>query len=92
MPLEPGRRESYRLPLGSLAHVVPAGRRLRLQIASSDHPRFDRNPQSMVNPVDAVPDDLVVAEQTVFVGDGATRLVIPVAPNLPADGHPPPER
>ncbi|GAA0234229.1 CocE/NonD family hydrolase [Actinomadura nitritigenes] len=81
-PLQPGRRESYMLPLGSLAHVVPAGHRLRLQIASSNHPRFDRNPQTMVEPVDATPDDFVVAEQTVFVGDGGTRLLIPVAPNL----------
>ena len=79
-PLAPGRRESYRLPLGSLAHVVRAGHRLRLQIAGSNFPRFDRNPQSMVEPVDALASDFVVAEQTVFVGDGGTRLVVPVAP------------
>ena len=61
-PLTPGGRESYRLVLGSLAHVVPAGHRLRLQIASSNFPRFDRNPQSMVEPADAVAADFVVAE------------------------------
>ncbi|MEV4579155.1 CocE/NonD family hydrolase C-terminal non-catalytic domain-containing protein [Nonomuraea jabiensis] len=82
VPLRPGRRESYRLPLGSLAHVVPAGHRLRLQIASSNFPRFDRNPQTMAEPADATPADFAVADQSVFVGAGGTRLVLPVAPNL----------
>ncbi|GAA2214231.1 CocE/NonD family hydrolase [Nonomuraea monospora] len=78
--LVPGRRESYRLPLGSIAHVVPAGHRLRLQIASSNHPRFDRNPQTMADPVGAA--DFAVADQTVFAGAGGTHLVIPIAPHV----------
>ncbi|TYB57460.1 CocE/NonD family hydrolase [Nonomuraea sp. PA05] len=81
--LVPGRRESYWLPLGSIAHVVPAGHRLRLQIASSNHPRFDRNPQTMADPAGVTGDDFAVADQTVFVGAGGTHLVIPIAPGLP---------
>lgn len=83
-PLVPGRREAYRLVLGSLAHVVPPGRRLRLQIASSNFPRFDRNPQSMIDPPAATPADFVVADQTVFTGTGGTRLDLPVVAAVPA--------
>ncbi|MDV3253756.1 CocE/NonD family hydrolase [Devosia sp. BK] len=36
--------------LGHLSHFFPRGSRYRLQIASSNFPRFDRNPQSGVPP------------------------------------------
>jgi len=42
----------------------------------------------MVEPVDAVPSDFVVAEQTIFAGRGGIRLVVPVAPRQTA-GHRP---
>jgi putative CocE/NonD family hydrolase len=65
-PLKPGRPEFFRVVLGSTSHVFRAGHSLRLQIASSNHPRFDRNPQQFIDPVTATEADLTVAEQTVF--------------------------
>lgn len=85
-PLEPGRRERFEVVLGNTSHVFRAGHRLRLQIASSNFPRFDRNPQCMKSPVDVTADDFVMAEQRVFYGaDQPTRLIVPVIPRRTSD-------
>lgn len=42
-PLRPGEVTSLTVSLGSTAHVFLAGHRVRLEIASSNFPRFDRN-------------------------------------------------
>jgi putative CocE/NonD family hydrolase len=42
-PIRPGEVYEYRIDLGPLAVRLPAGRRLRLQVASSDFPQWDRN-------------------------------------------------
>lgn len=78
VPLVPGRPEHFTIELGQISHVFAAGHRIGLQVASSNFPRFDRNPQQMVDPVRAVREDFVVAEQTVLRGgDRASRLVLP---------------
>jgi putative CocE/NonD family hydrolase len=41
--LEPGRVYEFRIRLRSIAVVVPAGYRLRLDVSSSDFPHWDRN-------------------------------------------------
>jgi uncharacterized protein len=41
--LEPGRVYEYRIQLGSTSYVFAPGYRIRLQVASSNFPRFDRN-------------------------------------------------
>ncbi len=41
--LEPGRVYEYRIFLGSTSYVFAPGFRLRLQVSSSNFPRFDRN-------------------------------------------------
>jgi putative CocE/NonD family hydrolase len=41
--LEPGRVYELRIALGPIAALVEAGRRLRLQVSSSDFPQWDRN-------------------------------------------------
>ena len=46
-------------------HRVPAGDRLRLDVASSDAPRFDPHPGT-VRPWEATDDELRSAEQTLF--------------------------
>ncbi|TIC79459.1 CocE/NonD family hydrolase [Nocardioides sp. GY 10127] len=68
VPLTPHRIETFTVPLGTVAHELAPGSRLGLQLASSSFPRFDRNPQSLVDPVDATPDDFVVATHTVCWG------------------------
>jgi predicted acyl esterase len=67
--------------LGSTSHVFRAGHAVRLQVASSNHPRFDRNPQQLADPVTATEADLVVAEQTVFHdAPRPSRLLLPTVP------------
>jgi putative CocE/NonD family hydrolase len=41
--LEPGRVYDYAIDLGPIAHVFAAGHRVRLQLASSNFPGWDRN-------------------------------------------------
>jgi uncharacterized protein len=77
--LRPSEVECFRIELGATSHVFAAGHRVGLQIASSNFPRFDRNPQQMVEPVRATADDFVVAEQTVVRGGAnPSRLLLPV--------------
>lgn len=78
-PLVPGRAERFVVDVGHVAHRFGPGHRIGLQVASSNFPRFDRNPQQMVDPVRAGPEDFVSAEQTIHHGsDRASRLVLPV--------------
>ncbi len=42
-PLEPGRVYRVEVGLGSTAQVFAAGHRIRLEVSSSNFPRFDRN-------------------------------------------------
>ncbi|MGA5757745.1 CocE/NonD family hydrolase [Nonomuraea bangladeshensis] len=79
VPLTPGEPELFRFPLGSTSQVFKAGHRIRLQVASSNFPRFDRNPQQWTPVATAREEDLRPARQTVF-HDGlrASRLILPV--------------
>jgi uncharacterized protein len=45
-PLEPGRVEPIAIPLYPTAHVFKKGHRLRLDVSSSNYPRFDVNPNT----------------------------------------------
>ncbi|HEX2513576.1 MAG TPA: CocE/NonD family hydrolase [Chloroflexota bacterium] len=80
--LSPGRVYRFRVDLSGTAHVFKAGHRLRLQVTSSDFPRYDRN-LNTGGPfgTDAHPQ---VAHNTVF-HDAArpSRLLLPT---LPAPG------
>ena len=71
-----GAAGSVDVRLGHLAHVFARGSRIRLQVASSNFPRFDRNPQSGVAPALAGPGDMRPARQVVHGG----RLTLPVVP------------
>ena len=42
-PLEPGRVEEIRIKVGGTANVFQAGHRIRLDVSSSNFPRFDAN-------------------------------------------------
>ena len=65
--------------LGHISHLFPAGCRLRVQVASSNFPRFDRNPQSGASSVFARPEDLRSADQTISGGARRpSRVVLPV--------------
>ena len=44
--LKPGEVEEYTIELGATCNVFAAGHRIRLEISSSNFPRFDRNPNT----------------------------------------------
>lgn len=74
-----GNAPDTEIRLGHVSHMIAAGSRIRLQVASSNFPRFDRNPQSGIAPARARPGDLRTARQTITGG----QLSLPVI----ADRH-----
>jgi len=60
--VEPGRVYEVAIDLGEIAQRIPRGHRLRLQVTSSNFPKFDRNPNTGVDPQLAT--DLRVVRQT----------------------------
>jgi hypothetical protein len=78
-PMRPGVAYELRVPLGNVSHVVAAGHRLRLQVTSSNFPRWDRNPNTG-DPLDQAT-RIRVAEQSVFHDElRPSRVVLPVVP------------
>lgn len=64
--LEPGRAYELRIRVGATAALIRAGHRLRIDISSSNFPRFDRNTNTGGPIAQEGPDDFVVAENRVF--------------------------
>ena len=78
IPGEPARLE---IDLWSTACLVRAGHRVRVEISSSNFPRFDRNPNTRDDPAAAVPEAAQRAEQTVFHdAERASHALLPVLP------------
>ena len=78
-PLVPGEVVEYRLRLGPVGIRVPAGYRLRVDVASSDFPLWDRNLNSGGPIGKEGASAAVVALQTVFHDSGRpSRVVLPV--------------
>ncbi len=77
--LEPGRAYEYRIQLGSTSYVFAPGYRIRLQVASSNFPRFDRN----LNTGGDIATEQTghIAVQRIFHGGvRASCVVLPVIP------------
>jgi putative CocE/NonD family hydrolase len=77
--LTPGQPTQITIDVGATSNVFMAGHRIRLDISSSNFPRFDRNP----NTGGTFGEDVVVrrAAQTVFHDAARTsRLILPVVP------------
>ncbi|MDQ1563783.1 MAG: uncharacterized protein QOI14_734 [Actinomycetota bacterium] len=64
----PGVVREFRIDLGETAIVLRRGHSIRLEISSSNFPRFDVNPGFGGDVASATADDLVVANQQVFHG------------------------
>jgi len=80
-PLTPGEVARYEIDLWSTSTLLPAGHALRLEIASSNFPRFDRNLQTGGEQAGAALADAVVAHQTVFHdSDYPSRLIVQIVP------------
>lgn len=77
--LEPGQVYAYRIQLGSTSYVFAPGACIRLEVASSNFPRFDRNLNTGGDL--GVEDAGRPAVQQVFHGEArASHLVLPIIP------------
>jgi hypothetical protein len=78
-PLTPGAVEQYTVDLWATANVFLPGHRIRVEISSSNFPRFDRNPNTGRPAADD--SDLQAALQTVFHDpDRPSHILLPVVP------------
>ncbi len=77
--IAPDKVYEYRIDLWATSHVFKAGHRLRLEVSSSNFPRYDRN-QNTGNDL-FVDRELKTARQTVHhSGPYASHIVLPVIP------------
>lgn len=77
--LEPGEPTEFTIDLWDVAHTFRPGHRIRLEVSSSNFPRFDRNLNGEVDPADGGPGEVQVAVQQVFHdADRPSRLILPV--------------
>ena len=77
--LVPGTRYEVRIDVGATGNVFLPGHRIRLEVSSSNFPRYDRNPNT--GAPFATDATTVTARQTVFhERDAASHLVLPVIP------------
>lgn len=76
----PGDAFNVEVGLGATSHVFLAGHRLRVQVSSSNSPRFDVNPNTGGRAWDSA--EVVVARQQVhFGGSDGSRIILPVVPD-----------
>jgi putative CocE/NonD family hydrolase len=69
----------YSIDLWATSHVLKAGHRLRVEISSSNFPRFDRNPNTGA-PL-GEDDRLETAQQTVLhTAAHPSHIVLPIIP------------
>ena len=77
--VEPGGVYAYTIDLVATSNVFKAGHRIRVDVSSSNFPRFDRNPNTGREPWQET--ELRPAAQTVFHTDQhASHVTLPVIP------------
>lgn len=64
--IEPGESYQLRIDLGDVGYTYQPGHRVRVEVSSSNFPRFDRNPNTRVPPHTATVSDVDIAIQQVF--------------------------
>lgn len=77
--MEAGKVYEVHINLHDISHVFKEGHRIRIAVASSNFPRFDRN-SNTGNPlgVDAM-EDFVIAENTVYISsDYPSHITLPI--------------
>lgn len=77
--LEPGKVYEFRIDLWSVAHTFGVGHSIRLEVSSSNFPRFNRNLNAAVNPANGDAAAIQVAQQEIL-HDAAhpSHLLLPV--------------
>jgi predicted acyl esterase len=77
--LKPGEVNEFEVDLWATAHSFEVGHRIRLEVSSSNFPRFSRNLNSAVNPSVGSADDITVATQQILHDSNhASHIVLPV--------------
>ena len=77
--INPNEIYELNIDLWSTSYVIPAGHKLRLEISSSNFPRFARNLNN--GEPFGMSDELKIAEQTIYYGERyPSRLLLPVIP------------
>jgi len=77
--LTPGQPEEVAIDVGATSNLFLTGHRIRLEISSSNFPRFDRNPNTGAAFAEGA--ELRRADQTVFHdAQRPSRLVLPIVP------------
>jgi uncharacterized protein len=78
-PLVPGEIYKIQIDLWATSNLFSKGHRIRLEISSSNFPRYDRNLNTGEDPLDAR--RMVVASQTVYHDrEHPSALILPVVP------------
>jgi uncharacterized protein len=78
-PIQPGQVYEYTIDLWATSHVFLPGHRMRLEISSSDFPRFDRNLNTGEDPGTGT--RMESSRQTVYhSAQYPSHLVLPVIP------------
>ena len=78
-PLQPGRRTRYSVDLGDIACRFDAGHRLRLEVSSSNFPKFDPNPNTG-RPVATETESRVAIQEVLHDREHPSALQLHVAP------------
>jgi uncharacterized protein len=79
-PVEPGKVYEYQIDLWDTSQVFLPGHRIRLEVSSSDFPRFDRNLNTGENPNTGVHAE--IAHQTIYHSrQYPSHLVLPIIPS-----------
>jgi len=77
--IEPGKIYEYTIDMWATSNTFLPGHRIRLEVSSSNFPRFDRNLNTGEDP--ATGTRMTVAKQTVYHSTGyPSHLVLPVIP------------
>jgi putative CocE/NonD family hydrolase len=77
--LTPGQPEEVAIDVGATSNLFLPGHRIRLEIAGSNFPRFDRNPNTGMTFAESA--ELRRADQTVFHdAQRPSRLILPIVP------------
>ena len=78
-PLSPGNVYEYRIDLWATSNVFLPGHRIRMEISSSNFPRFDRNPNTGAPA--SREEDLRPATQTVLHDEAhPSHITLPIVP------------
>ena len=77
--IEPGKAYEYEIDLWATSNVFKAGHRIRLEVTSSNFPRWDRNPNTGHD--FGTDTEMVVAHQTILHdAEHASYIVLPIVP------------